>query len=119
MKQKLTGKGGLVAYRGSNSFTVLKEAVIRGDRAACLLYETMAYQISQEIAKHSATLKGVVDRIIITGGMAYDETFVNKIRERVSHIAKAAVIPSEREMLSLARGVLEVLQKKQPIKEYA
>lgn len=111
IKRKLTGKGGLVAYRGSNSFTDLKKAMLAGDVQAQLLYEALAYQVSKEIAMHGATLKGVVDRIILTGGLAYDETFVGMIRERVSYLAAVEVIPGEREMASLAQAVWAVLRK--------
>jgi butyrate kinase len=118
MKEKIVGKGGLVAYRGSNSLIELKKAMIAGDKNAELLYESMAYKISQEIAKHSATLKGKIDAIVITGGMANDETFVNKIRERVGHIAKFTVVSGEKEMLALASNVLAVLKKEKAAKKY-
>lgn len=119
MKRKLTGKGGLVAYRGSNSFTDLKKAMLAGDAQAQLIYEAMAYQVSKEIAMHGATLKGAVDRIILTGGLACDETFVGMIRERVSHLAAVEVIPGEREMASLAQATLAVLRKIEPEGEYS
>ena len=118
MKRKLVGGGGLVAYRGSNSFTELKKAMDDGDAKAVLLYEAMAYKVSQEIAKHSATLKGRIDCIVLTGGLANDDTFTTKIIERVRHLASVQVIPGEREMLSLARGALAVLAKQEKPMEY-
>jgi len=118
MKRKLTGMGGLVAYRGSHSFTNLKKAVLAGDAQAQLIYEAMAYQVSKEIAMHGATLKGDVDRIILTGGLARDETFVGKIKERVCHLAVVEVIPGEREMASLAQAAWMVLRQMEPEKEY-
>ena len=118
MKRKIVGMGGLVAYRGANSFQELKAARRAGDKKAKLLYEAMAYQVSKEIAMHGATLKGAVDRIILTGGLAYDETFVGMIRERVSHLAAVAVIPGEREMASLAQATWAVLRKIEPEGEY-
>ncbi|MDD5676679.1 MAG: butyrate kinase [Kiritimatiellae bacterium] len=118
IKRKLAGEGGLVAYRGSNSFTDLKKAVLAGDAQARLVYEAMAYQVSKEIAMHGATLKGAVDRIILTGGLACDETFVGMIRERVRHLAAVEVIPGEREMASLAQAALAVLRKIEPEGEY-
>lgn len=119
MKRKLTGQGGLMAYRGSNNFTELKQATLAGDAQAQLIYQAMAYQVSKEIAMHGATLKGAVDRIILTGGLAYDETFVGMIRERVSHLAAVEVIPGEREMTSLAQAALAVLRKIEPEGAYS
>lgn len=119
MKRKIVGMGGLVAYRGSNNFQELKAASLAGDKNARLLYEAMAYQVSKEIALHGATLKGAVDRIILTGGLAYDETFVGMIRERVSHLAAVEVVPGEREMASLAQATLAVLRKIEPEGAYS
>ncbi|MGQ9617241.1 MAG: butyrate kinase [Spirochaetota bacterium] len=118
MLHKISGRGGLVAYRGSNSFRELKEAAASGDSYAQLLYEACAYQVSQEICKHGATLKGEVDRIILTGGLAADETFVSMICERISHLAEVEVIPGEREMVSLASAALRVLRREEKPKEY-
>lgn len=118
MKRKLVGNGGLVAFRGSNSFTDLKKAADAGNADAVLLYEGMAYKISQEIAKHSATLKGRIDCIVLTGGLANDNAFTAKIIERIKHLAPVRVIPGEREMLSLARGALAVLTKQEKPMEY-
>ncbi|MBU4198662.1 MAG: butyrate kinase [Verrucomicrobia bacterium] len=119
MKQKLVGRGGLVAYRGSNNFADLKKAVMLGDEKAQLLYEAMAYRVSKEIAMHGATLKGDVDRIILTGGLAGDETFMEKIKERIGFLAPVEVMPGEREMTSLAHAVLAVLRKVEPEREYS
>lgn len=84
-----------------------------------MIYEAMAYQVSKEIAMHGATLKGAVDRIILTGRLAYDATFVGMIRERVSHLAAVEVIPGEREMAALAQAALAVLRKIEPEGEYS
>lgn len=118
MKRKIVGNGGLVAFRGSNNFTDLKKAADAGDANAALLYEGMACKISQEIARHGATLKGRIDCIVLTGGMANDKDFTAKIIERVRHLAPVQVIPGEREMLSLARGAMAVLTKKDNLREY-
>lgn len=119
MKRKLVGMGGLVAYRGSHSFRDLKKDVLAGDARSQLIYDAMAYQVSKEIAMHGATLKGDVDRIILTGSLACDETFVGKIKERVCHLAGVEVIAGEREMAALAQAALRVLRKMEPEKEYS
>jgi butyrate kinase len=40
----------------------------------------MAYQIAKEIGAASAVLKGEVDVIILTGGLAYGKSFISSIR---------------------------------------
>jgi len=119
IKKKNVGAGGLAAYRGSNDFSELKSAMKSGDKEAELLFAAMVLQVSQEICKHGATLMGIVDAIILTGGMANDKLFVEKVSERVGHLAPVEIIPGEREMLSLARGALSVLRKQVTGKEYA
>ncbi len=115
---KINGRGGVVAYRGTNNFSDVSRDVKAGDPHALLIYDAMAYQISQEICKHGATLKGEVDRIILTGGMAQDEDFVERIRARVFHLAPVDVVPGEREMYALARGALSVLRHEEEEQEY-
>lgn len=118
IKGRLTGRGGLVAHRGSSSLEDLRKAASSRDEQARMLYDAMALRVSQEICKHGATLEGKVDRIILTGGMAKDDDFVARIRKRVNHVAPVAVIPGEREMLALARGAIAVLARKHRAKEY-
>ena len=89
-----------------------------GDKYAKLIYETMAYQISKEIGAASAVLKGDVDAIILTGGIAYDTEFVSWIKERVAFIAPVKVYPGENEMKALVQGVLRVLKGEEQLKSY-
>lgn len=118
VKKMLTGKGGLVAYCGTNSLEVVGERIGCNDAEAEAAFNAMAYQISKEIASHGATLSGSVDVIVLTGGMAYNDALVDAIRNRVSYLAAVEVIPGEREMLSLARAALSVLAGDVTPKEY-
>lgn len=118
IKRKITGEGGLVAYKGTNSFGDLMALVDSGDAEASLLYRAMAYGISKQIAMHGATFAGKVDRIILTGGIAHNGDFVGLIRERVEYLAPVEVIPGEREMLSLVRGVAAALDGSAEVREY-
>jgi len=43
----------------------------------------MAYQVAKEIGASAAVLKGEVDAILLTGGIAYDKIFVDWIKEHV------------------------------------
>jgi butyrate kinase len=118
MQRKIVGQGGLVAHRASNQLGDLRKSAQAGEPEARLLYEALVYRISQEIAKHGATLEGRVDGIVLTGGMSHDADLVDRIRKRVGYLAPVEIIPGEREMVSLASGVLAVLRKTRPAKEY-
>ena len=118
IKHKLSGEGGLVAYKNTHDFRELTDRMNAGDTEASLLYRAMAYNISKEIAKHGATLEGKVDRIILTGGIAHNTAFMRLIRERVEFLAPVEIVPGEREMISLVQGVLAVLDGNEQAKEY-
>ena len=118
LRRRITGGGGLVAYLGTNSLVRAREMAAGGDARAALVIEAMVYQVAQEISKHGATLRGRVDRIILTGGMAQDSALAAAIRDRVGHLAPVVVVPGEREMLSLARGALAVLEGRRAARCY-
>ncbi|MCX7950618.1 MAG: butyrate kinase [Clostridiales bacterium] len=118
IKKKITGKGGLVAYLGTNDGREVKKMMDEGNKEAELLYKAMAYQVAKEIGSCAAVLKGEVDAVILTGGLAYGEEYVSWIKERVSFISPVVVYPGEDEMLALAEGGLRVLKGEETAKEY-
>ncbi len=118
IKKMITGKGGVVAYLGTNDMREVEKKVMEGDKRYKLVFEAMAYQVAKEIASLSAVLSGNVDAIILTGGLAYSEIFTNWIIERVKFIAKVLVYGGEDEMKALALGALRVLKGEEKVKLY-
>ena len=66
----------------------------------------------------STVLKGKVDAIILTGGIAYSEYLTDMIKERVSFIGNVVIIPGENEMDALANGAYRVLKGDEVAHEY-
>ncbi len=118
MFRKLAGQGGLVAHLGTNSAVEVERRIAAGDDHARLIYEAMAYQIAKEIGGMATVLKGQVDAIVITGGVAHSEMLLGWVRERVAWIAPLMVYPGEDEMLALAQGGLRVLRGEEPARDY-
>ena len=118
VKKLIAGKGGLVAYLGTNDGREVVKRIEAGDGKAKLVYEAMAYQIAKEIAADAAVLYGNVDAIVLTGGLAYDQMLVRLIAERVRFIAEVKVVPGEHEMIALTEGALRVLRGEEAAKEY-
>lgn len=119
IQKKLVGQGGLVAYLGTNDGRTIQARINAGDQEAEMVYKAMAYQIAKEIGAAAVVLKGDVDAIVISGGLAHDSTYlVPWIEERVSFIAPVKVYPGEFEMLALALGGLRVLTGKEEAREY-
>ncbi|WP_320046535.1 butyrate kinase [uncultured Ilyobacter sp.] len=113
IKKRLVGKGGAVAYLGTNSIIEVLDLIEKGDKKAELIFDAVIYQISKEIGAFSTVLKGEVDAIILTGGMAYSEKIIDLLKERVDFIAPIKVYPGEHEMSALAQGALRILKKEE------
>lgn len=114
----IKGEGGLVGYLGTNSAYDVEQMMAQGDQKAGLIYEAMAYQVAKDIGAMSAVLKGQVDGILITGGVAHSKWFVNQIIERVHRIAPVHVYPGEDEMKALAFNGMRVLSGETEAKVY-
>lgn len=117
--KRIKGNGGLVAYLGTNSAIEVQQKIDNGDKYAELVYKAMAYQIAKWIGKSAAVLRGDVDAIVLTGGLAYDDKYMVKwLKEYVSFIAPILVYPGGDEEKALALGVLRVLRGQETPKNY-
>ena len=117
MYKRLVGGGGLNAYLGSNDMVeCLKKA--ETDKEAALVIDAFVYQIAKDIGARAAALKGRVDAIICTGGIAYNKCITDDIEKYVGWIAPVVVYPGEDELLALAQGGLRVLNGEEEAKEY-
>ena len=110
--------GGWVAHLGTSDAREVEKMISDGDKYAELIYRTTAYQISKDIAAMAAVMKGDVDAIILTGGVAYSEKMTGMIRERVSFIAPVEIYPGEYEMDALAAGAIRALEGTEEPKSY-
>ena len=79
IKRRIKGNGGLVGYLNTNDGRDVEAKIAKGDKNAKLIYEAMAYQVSKEIGSSAAALKGHVDAILLTGGIAYSKLFTSMI----------------------------------------
>jgi len=93
----LTGRGGLVAYLGTNDFPSIEESA---DGAGALdralsdeLIHTLCYQVAKSIAGLAAFTNGRLDAVVLTGGLAYSPRVVKEITERVSFLGPVLVFP--------------------------
>jgi butyrate kinase len=109
IKSMIAGKGGMVAYLGTNNFKEICERADAGDKLADLIRTGASYQIGKEIGSMVAVLKGEVDAIILTGGMAYQKHNIDEITAMVKSFAPVIVYPGEDELKALAyNGLLAI-----------
>jgi butyrate kinase len=78
----------------------------------------MAYQTAKEVGAMAAVLRGEVDAIILTGGLAHDERFCDWMKDRISFLGPVEVYPGEDEMKALAEGAIRVLSGAETALEY-
>ncbi|ARW07425.1 Butyrate kinase [Bacillus atrophaeus] len=116
--KKLVGTGGLLGYLDTTDAVRVENMIQSGDEKARLIYEAMAYQVAKEIGAASAVLKGEVEVIVLTGGLAYGKSFVSSIRSYIDWISDVLVYPGENELQSLAQGALRVLLGEEQSKRY-
>ena len=118
IRKMINGKGGLVAHLGTNDLREVERRIADGDAQASLVFEAMALQIAKEIGRCAAVLKGEVDAIVLTGGLAHSDKLCEQVASRVSFIAPVLRYPGEDEMEALARGALRALRGEESPREY-
>ena len=118
MYDRITKTGGLVDHLGTSEVPEILERIKKGDAYAQLIYDAMIYQICKNIGAYATVLKGEVDAILLTGGIANDPYLVGKITDMVTYIAPIKVYAGEFEMEALASGALRVLTGQEKPKQY-
>ncbi len=119
LRSMITGKGGMVAYLGTNNFMEVCSMADRGDNKAILIRDALAYQVGKEIGAMAAVLHGKVDAIILTGGLAYQASHVEKLKAMVGFIARVVVYPGEDEIRALAFNGLLAIDGRIEIRNYS
>lgn len=117
IRKMLTGRGGLVAYAGSTDMRDLLKMAATDPQVAEVI-DAFHYQIGKEIGSMAAAMKGKVDQIILTGGIAYGKETVAALTEMVGWIAPVTVYPGEDELLALTQGALRVLKGEEQLQTY-
>jgi butyrate kinase len=109
MQKKMKGKGGVMAYLGTNDMRKVERMTAGGNSLAKLVCEAMTMQIAKDIGSLVPVAFGKVDGILLTGGLAHSDFITGQITQRVQTLAKVCVFPGTFEMRALAWGVLRVL----------
>jgi len=118
LQKMVTGEGGFIAYFGTNDARKIEKLAFTGDEQAILIQNTLGYQVAKYIGAMAAVLKGNVDYVLITGGLAHNKTIVEYITDRVKFIAPVLVYPGEDEMRALAFNASLILNNEADVMEY-
>lgn len=118
IKKIISGKGGIVAHLGTNSFKDVDDMVAAGDPKATLISDAFVYNVAKAIGGMAAALSGNVDGIVVTGGIAYGKLIMQQLTDMVKFIAPVRIYPGEDEMGALAKNALAVIEGKEEVKQY-
>jgi butyrate kinase len=113
-----TKNSGFKGYLGTEDVREVMKMVEGGDKYARLIYEAFVYQIAKEIGAYYVASKCKAQAIIVTGGIAYNETFNNDLREYVGTLTEFHVYPGENEMEALSEGAFRVIDGEEKAQEY-
>lgn len=111
MAKFIQGTAGLTSYLGMNDMKQIMESYDTDDNVK-LVVDAMIYQIAKEIGSRAIALKGKIDGILITGGIAHSKFIVNEIKKYVKFLGPVYEYPGEHELEALAYGAYNVLTKK-------
>ncbi len=110
-------EGGLYSYLRTKDLVEVERRIAAGDARAAAVFDAMVYQIAKEIGALAVVLRGKVDALLVTGGMAHSEKLVGELRGLVGWLAPMALFPGEDELPALVEGVLRVLRGEEAVRE--
>ncbi len=115
--KKFVGNGGLNAYLKTNDMRdVMKMA--ETDGYAKEVRAAFIHQVSKDIGSMACVLKGQVDAIIVTGGIAYNDYINVELKKAAEWIAPFTIYAGEDELLALVQGALRVMSGEEKAMEY-
>ncbi len=118
MLRHINGEAGLMSYLGTTDVRAITERAKAGDETCAEVLAAMCYQTAKNIGAYATVLKGDVDAVLLTGGMANSDYLTDMIKERVSFIAPVVVLPGEREMESLCLNAYKAVSGQIELKKF-
>ena len=114
----ISRQGGFISLKGTEDALTIEREALDGDQYSLDLYRSLSVQIAKEIGSRATVLKGDIDGILFTGGLAYSKFLIDLIRPYIEFLGDVEVYPGEEEMQALAEGAYRVLTGEEKLKEY-
>lgn len=115
---RIVKTGGIIDHLGTSDVREVVARIKEGDEYAKLVYDAFIRQLAKAIGGCAAALKGEVDAIIFTGGVAHEAYLVEQLSSYVSWIAPISVQAGEFEMEALAAGAIRAMKGEEEVKQY-
>lgn len=119
LRRMVNGEGGMVAYLNTNSMKEIIDFAEEGDEECRFYIDAFVYQVAKAVGEMATVLKGEVDAILLTGGIAHSKLIIDLLKESIQFISKVEVYPGEDEMASMVMNAQlmlsgELMPKKYP-----
>lgn len=110
IKRMINGNGGLKAYLQTTDVADIAARAAKGEEPYRQVLDAMLYSVATEVGARAVALRGRVDAIILTGGIAHSDYCVSKITEWVDFLGPVVVRAGEDELGALADNALRYLR---------
>lgn len=118
LRRMVNGQGGLKAYLHTTDIADVAARAEKGEQPYKLVLDAMIYNVATAIGARAVSLRGQVDAIILTGGIAHSEYCVREIGGWVSFLAPVVVRAGEDELGALADNARRWLLHQIPTATY-
>lgn len=119
IKKLLNGRGGLSAHLNTNDVSFIAEKAAMGIEPYKGVLDAMIYGVAKEVGARFVGLRGKVDAIIITGGIAHSKYCVEKLCSWIDYLAPIVIRPGEDEIDSLAYNAYGAMTGRLAIQTYS
>lgn len=97
-----------------NDVVTIARKASEGEEPYKGVLDAMLYTVAKQAGAMYVTLRGQVDAIILTGGIAHSDYCVGILKEQIDYLAPVVLMPGEDEMGSLAYNALGALKGESP-----
>lgn len=113
----ISKQGGIYSYFQTRDIQKL-EKLYHTSADIKIIFDALSYQVAKEIGAYATTLKGQIDGIILTGGLAKSNIIIPKIKEFTMWIAPIFVRPGENELEALNQAFWKMIANPTILKNY-
>lgn len=110
LRRMINGDGGIKAYLESTDMVDIAARAQRGEEPYRLVLDAMIYSVATEVGARAVALRGHIDAIILTGGMAHSDYCTKKLSEWVNFLGPIVISAGEDELGALANNAMRFLQ---------
>lgn len=118
LKKQISGGAGLAAHLGTTDIPAITKRIEDGDKNAELVLNAMIYQVAKSVGAAAVVLRGKIDAILLTGGIAHSSYVTARLKEQVEFLAPVHIYPGEDELEALALNALGALRGELQVQIY-